>query len=109
METPTDHMVETFTGMGATGVDMILAHVVGHPIQSHRMIPLVQVTSDEMTQSIYRQDMDVIPEENWVPESFSVQMLDTVLQVASRRYIPKLFAKGNVDFQFTRGLLGLSM
>ena len=109
METPTDHVVETFTGMGATGVDMILAHVVGHPIQSHRMIPLIQVTSDEMTQSVYQQDMDLIPEENWVPESFSVQMLDMVLQVASRRYIPKLFAKGNVDFQFTRGLLGLSM
>jgi len=31
------------------------------------------------------------------------------LEVASRQYIPKLFAKGNTDFQFTRGLLGISL
>jgi len=28
---------------------------------------------------------------------------------ASREYTPKLFEAGNTDFQFTRGLLGVSM
>ena len=110
METPTDHPVETLTGLGATGVDVVLTHIVGHPLQSHRMIPLIQATTDETTQSIYREDLDVIPaQDHWTPESFSSQMLDAILQVVSRRYTPKLYGKGNTDFQFTRGLLGLSM
>ena len=110
METPTDHPVETLTGLGATGADLVLAHVVGHPLQSHRMIPLLQVTSDETTGAVYAEDLDVTPSgEDWTPESFSSQMLDAILHVASREYTPKLYGKGNTDFQFTRGLLGLSM
>ena len=74
------------------------------------MIPLVQVTTDETTGSIYEEDLDVVPSsDDWSPESFSSQMLDVILQVASRQYTPKLYGKGNTDFQFTRGLLGLSM
>ncbi len=36
-------------------------------------------------------------------------MLDIVAAVASREYTPRLFGAGNTDFQFTRGLLGVSM
>ena len=32
MEAPTDHWVETATGLGATGVEVMLAHVAGHPL-----------------------------------------------------------------------------
>ena len=110
MEAPTDHVVETLTGLGATGVDLMFAHVVGHPLQAHRMIPLIQATTEETTGSIYEADLDLLPaDENWTPERFSVQMLETILEVASRRYTPKLYGKGNIDFQFTRGLLGISM
>ncbi len=110
METPTDHVVETLTGLGATGVDVMLAHVVGHPLQAHRMIPLIQATTDETTRSFYQEDLDVVPAApNWTPDSFSAQMLEVTLQVASRRYTPRLYGKGNTDFQFTRGLLGVSM
>ena len=110
METPTDHVVETLTGLGATGVDLMFAHVVGHPLQAHRMIPLIQATTEETTGSVYEADLDLLPaDENWTPESFSAQMLEIILEVASRRYTPKLYGKGNTDFQFTRGLLGISM
>ena len=110
METPTDHVVETLTGLGATGVDLMFAHVVGHPLQAHRMIPLIQATTEETTGAIYEADLDLLPsDENWTPEDFSAQMLESILEVASRRYTPKLYGKGNTDFQFTRGLLGISM
>ena len=110
MEAPTDHVVETLTGLGATGVDLMFAHVVGHPLQAHRMIPLIQATTEETTGSIYEADLDLLPADaNWTPEGFSTQMLEAVLEVASRRYTPKLYGKGNTDFQFTRGLLGISM
>ena len=110
MDTPTGHVVETLTGLGGTGVDVMFAHVVGHSIQSHRMIPLIQATTDETTESFYQDDLDLSPtDEDWTPDEFSNQMLQIILEVASRRYTPRLYGRGNTDFQFTRGLLGISM
>ena len=107
MEAPTDHWVETATGLGATGVEVMLAHVVGRPLQAHRMIPLVQISSDPETSEKYAEDLDIELEGN--STSWTEQMLEAVAAVASREYTPKLFGAGNTDFQFTRGLLGVSM
>ena len=102
METPTDQPTETLTGLGATGVDLALAHIVGAPVQSHVMVPLLQVSTDTTTQSNYGADMDLVTAD--VDE-----LLALVVKVASRQYTPKLHGKGNTDFQLTRGLLGISM
>jgi altronate dehydratase len=107
MEAPTDHWVETATGLGATGVEVMLAHVAGRPLQAHRMIPLVQVSSDPETLRDHPEDLDALLEED--PSGWTEEMLRTVAAVASREYAPKLFEAGNTDFQFTRGLLGVSM
>ncbi|MFN8511234.1 MAG: UxaA family hydrolase [Chloroflexia bacterium] len=45
MATPTDHWVETLTGLGATGVKLVLVHVGERPVQAHRMIPVLQAAS----------------------------------------------------------------
>ena len=37
------------------------------------------------------------------------KILKCIIKVASREYTPKPFLYGNTDFQFTRGLLGVSM
>ena len=102
METPTDQQTETLTGLGATGVDLALAHIVGAPLQSHVMVPLIQVSTDATTQANYGADLDLTTAD--VDE-----LLALVIEVASRQYIPKLHGKGNTDFQLTRGLLGISM
>ena len=107
MEAPTDHWVETATGLGATGVEVMLALVAGYPLQAHRMIPLVQASSDAETLLNHADDLDVLLEGD--PERWTDQMLGTVAAVASREYAPRLFEAGNTDFQFTRGLLGVSM
>lgn len=107
MEAPTDHWVETATGLGATGVGVMLAHVSGHPLQAHRMIPLVQTSSDPNTLRNHAEDLDVPLEGD--PAEWTDQMLETIAAVASREYTPRLFGAGNTDFQFTRGLLGVSM
>ena len=107
MEAPTDHWVETATGLGATGVEVMLAHVGGHPLQAHRMIPLVQASSDSETLEKHAEDLDVLLEGD--PSDWTEQMLETIAAVASRAYVPSLFEAGNTDFQFTRGLLGVSM
>ncbi len=102
METPTDQPTETLTGLGATGVDLALAHIVGAPLQSHVMMPLIQVSTDAATQAAYGADLD--------SASADVDdLLALIIEVASRQYTPKLHGKGNTDFQLTRGLLGISM
>ncbi|HZB11152.1 MAG TPA: altronate hydrolase, partial [Rubrobacter sp.] len=107
MESPTDHWVETATGLGATGVEVMLAHVAGHPLQAHRMIPLLQVSSDPETLEKHAEDLDVLLEND--ASEWTAQVLRSVAAVASREYVPSLFEAGNTDFQFTRGLLGVSM
>ena len=102
METPTDQPTETLTGLGATGVDLALAHIVGAPLQSHVMVPLIQVSTDATTQAAYGVDLDLATAD-------VDDLLALIVEVASRKYTPKLHGKGNTDFQLTRGLLGISM
>ena len=102
METPTDQQTETLTGLGATGVDLALAHIVGAPLQSHVMVPLIQVSTDSTTQANYGADLDSMSAD-------IDDLLALIVEVASRQYTPKLHGKGNTDFQLTRGLLGISM
>ena len=102
METPTDQQTETLTGLGATGVDLALAHIVGAPLQSHVMVPLIQVSTDSTTQANYGADLDLTTAD-------IDDLLALIVEVASRQYTPKLHGKGNTDFQLTRGLLGISM
>ena len=97
MEAPTDQPTETLTGLGATGVDLALAHIVGAPLQSHVMVPLIQVSTDATTQTNYGPDLDLATAD--VDE-----LLALIVEVASRQYTPKLHGKGNTDFQLTRGL-----
>ena len=102
METPTDQPTETLTGLGATGVDLALAHIVGAPLQSHVMVPLIQVSTDATTRANYGADLDSVSAD-------IDDLLGLIVEVASREYTPNLHGKGNTDFQLTRGLLGISM
>jgi hypothetical protein len=43
------------------------------------------------------------------PSSWTENLLGSILDVASRRYTPRLYGQGNTGFQLTRGLLGVSM
>jgi altronate dehydratase len=109
MESPTDHAVETLTGLGATGVEVMLAHVAGAPLPGHPMIPLLQASADERTLRRFGRDLDAHLDSGAPPEQIRAELLERIAEVASRRYVPKLLAAGNTDFQLTRGLLGLSL
>jgi altronate dehydratase len=109
MEAPTDHAVETLTGLGATGVEAMLAHVAGPPLLAHPMIPLVQVSADDATRRRHRNDLDLAIEDGAAPDALARTLLELVARVVSRDYVPHLFAQGHTDFQLTRGWLGLSL
>jgi altronate dehydratase len=107
METPTAHWVETLTGLGATGVDIIVAFVGEHPLQTHPMIPMLQVTDRGDIYEAFGPDLDLRLDGD-VAE-WPTHILDLIAAVAERRYAPPLYQLGNIDFQVTRGLLGVSM
>ena len=103
MQTPTQHEAETLSGLGATGVGLMLAHTSHRPFQAHPMIPLLQLASRDLP------DIDCVIDTIAEPDVGAQTLLDLVLDVASRRYTPKLFGRGYCDFQITRGLLGVSL
>ncbi|MBM3803715.1 MAG: altronate dehydratase [Acidimicrobiia bacterium] len=107
METPTDHWVETLTGLGATGVEIFLAHVAEQPRQGHPLVPLVQVSAEPSLLKSASEDIDLRLEGDTA--RWTAAILQQVLAVASRRYTPKALLQGNHDFQLTRGLLGISL
>ena len=82
-------------------MEIMPAHVAGHPLQAYRTIPLAQVSSDPETIQKHADDLDVRLEENL--SSWAERMLETVAAVASREYTPGLFEAGNTDLHYTRG------
>ena len=107
METPTSHWVETLSGIGATGVDLVVAYVGEHPIQTHPLTPVLQVTADEAVEARFGDDIDLVlasDSQAWPP-----QILQLIADLIAQKRAPKLMQQGNIDFQITRGLLGVSM
>ena len=107
MEMASTHWVETLTGLGATGVDRLVVYVGEHPLPSHPLVPVFQITADAAFQQRFGEDIDLLLTGDnalW-PE----QILDSVIAVVSRTTMPKLYRQGNIDFQITRGLLGVSL
>lgn len=107
MQTPTRHWVETMTGLAATGAELIVAIVNERPRQTHPLVPVLQIASDPTAQLTYADDLDLL-----LTDDFSVwadRILERCKQVIEHNYTPRLYKQGNVDFQFTRGLFGVSL
>ena len=109
METPTENPVETFAGLGATGVDLMLCHIGRTPLQGHPMLPLVQVTADPAVAEAYGSDLDRVLALEGDSDSIVGTLAALVADVASCRYRPALWSRGVTEFQLTRGRLGLSL
>lgn len=107
METPTEHWVETVTGLAATGVELVLALVNEQPMQTHPLVPVLQMASEAAMQQQYGMDLDLLLTAD--PTDWNDQILDRCKQVIEHTYAPRLYQQGNIDFQFTRGLLGVTL
>ncbi len=104
MENPTSHWVETLTGLAAAGTDIILALPGDHSLQGHPLVPVLQIADDRVT-AVYRADVDLALDACVGVE----QLAQLIADAASGRCTTKMGMLGNTDFQFTRGLLGVSM
>jgi altronate dehydratase len=104
MQTPTSHWVETLTGLGATGVEIMLACPGARPAQGHPLVPMLHaVVGGPRTPAGF----DVVLDGE--PGSWALALLGRLAETGSRRYTPQLFAQGAVDFQLTRGLMAMSV
>ncbi len=103
METPTEDWLETLTGLGSTGIDLVLAYTNTHPQQTHPMIPVLQVTDKLEVFTRYQSDLDLYLEGN-----VSEQLFDLLKVTLNIEQQPKL-AFRNEGFQISRGLLGVSL
>ncbi len=94
---------EIVTALGATGVEIVLAHVDEHPLQGNPILPLVQVADGT---GRFDEDMDLVLAGD--ASAWPGKLLELLDQTASRETIAKADAAGNTSFQISRGLLGVS-
>jgi hypothetical protein len=97
------------TGLGGTGVGVMLAHVSRAPVQSHPMIPLLQVSSTGLACQRFEADLDLCLSTESAVDSLEESLMSRIADTATRDYVPKLYGQGYTQFQLTRGLLGLSL
>jgi altronate dehydratase len=104
METPGDHDVEALTGLGATGVQLILRHTGGYGVQAHPMIPVLQLADTGHPDADH-----AIPAGSDDVAATVKALLQRIGDTLSGQYVPRLTSAGYSDFQITRGLLGVSL
>ena len=84
-------------------MQLVVAHVEGAPVLAHPMVPTLQVSG---THSGTNVDLALGAD----PTEVLVAELERLVgAVASGDYVPRLADIGLVDFQLTRGRLGVSM
>lgn len=107
MQTPSLQWLEVLAGVGATGVEVMLAVVDERPLPGHPLIPVLQAAMAALAQSRYLSDLDVLFSGD--NQADLEQLLNLIGNTLSRTYIPRANRQQNVDFQITRGMLGVSL
>lgn len=97
MSAPSRHWAETMTGLGATGVELIVA-VGDGGLAGHPFIPMLRLGDDADT------DLHL----DGLPDDWAHEIMEKVTAVLNREYTPNAFVTNHVNFQLTRGLLGIS-
>ena len=106
VDSETDHWVENLTGLGACGAHLALAVVSQHARQGHPMLPVIQVAEATASKEIAADDIDFFLSGNAGHDEVILRKL--LVEVAERARTPIANAQGFVDFQFSRGLLGVT-
>ncbi len=100
MEMPTPHWSETLTGLGASGAQLIIAYSdklrAGHPL-----VPVLQLAGERASVA---PDLRLCGSTGAWPQ----QILDLAAQTLAGDYQPHSAVHNHIDFQLTRGLLGIS-
>ena len=104
--TDSDHWVENLAGLGACGAHVFLGLVGDTPQQGHPMLPVLQVATAGALAPAAVQDIDAVLSGDITTDAATV--LKLIGAAAAGTLVPAATAGGFVDFQLSRGLLGVS-
>jgi altronate dehydratase len=102
----TDHWVENLTGLGGCGAHLALTIVAGHAQQGHPLLPVIQAAESSQRGTVPGDDIDLFLSGD--ARADEAALVGLLVRVAQREVIPAAMTQGAVDFQFTRGLLGVT-
>ncbi len=105
VQTDTDHWTENLAGLGACGAQVFLGIVGDTPQQGHPLLPLWQLAESGTLSPGAAEDVDLILSGAAADPRV---ILELVAASATGERPPKANAGGFVDFQLSRGLLGVT-
>lgn len=108
MHSSSTHVTEVITGLGATGVEIIVLYVANTAIEPHPFIPVIQATTNPSSK-----DTDIsladATDGSISRTVWSKSILEAIVSTATRTSIPKLFNSGCSNIQISRGENGISL
>jgi altronate dehydratase len=104
--TETEHWVENLTGLSGCGAHVVLTMIGDHPQQGHPLVPVIQAAEAQRRGALPAEDIDLFLQGD--ATSDERLLLDEIRAVAEQKRVPRSLAGGFVDFQLTRGLLGVT-
>ena len=106
MDSPDGHLIETLSGLGATGVQILLVCNALQPAQGHPILPTLQVCEQAKRPG---DSGDLSISEGADHETILRDLRRLLEETASGRQVPGLWEQGYSDFQISRGRLGISL
>ena len=104
--TESDHWVENITALGGCGAHVVLGLIGDTVQQGHPMLPVLQAAKPGSLSNSAVKDVDFVLTD--AAETDAAALLHLVADVATGDLTPAANAGGFVDFQLSRGLLGVS-
>ncbi len=104
MDAPSQHWVETLTGLGATGVELVMAYVDSFPPQAHPFIPMLTFTERG---NAAEREVDVVLDGS--ADDVEAQITESIGLMLAGKIVPRVSVRENSDFQISRALLGVTV
>ena len=104
--TESDHWVENLAGLGGCGAHVLMGLVGDSPQQGHPLLPVVQVAAPGALATTALVDVDAVLTGDVAVDAATLRGL--LVATVQRERQPVANAGGFVDFQLSRGLLGVS-
>lgn len=105
MECPTNDLVEILTGLGATGVRLLLAFENRLLAPENPLVPTVQIAERGALPRNLENDVDLLV----TPATRAEELSALVADVLNGHRVPRSRQLGNTAFQITRGYTGISL
>ncbi len=106
VETDTGHWVENVTGLGGCGAHLLIGLVGDTPQQGHPLLPVLQLAEPDALAAAVASDVDLVLTGDLDRDEAALLRLLVTTAQGERTSVSS--AGGFVDFQLTRGLLGVS-